>query len=65
MNWKKIFSEMFLSEMISKKDARKFIETQIIEKLIDDIPDAMYTNEENLPKALPQLKQQLKERWLK
>jgi len=34
------------------------------EQIINEIPDAMYTNEENLLRALPDLKHRLRNSWL-
>jgi hypothetical protein len=65
MNWKKQFEKLeHPYEGIYPDEGIEFIQTEIIEKLIADIPDAMYTNKENLPNALPKLKQQLRDKWI-
>lgn len=60
MNWKEQFQSKFLRQMPIQTgmDCEKFIETEIIEKIIDNIPD-LYGG------ALTDLlKQQLKDKWL-
>ena len=70
MNWKKRFDEEFPNDqheceqvwggnLVDLKDIKDFISTEIIEKLIEDIPDGEYNGID-----LGLLKQLLRDRWL-
>lgn len=75
INWKEEFDELAKYSTISSDPAiafrlepiKKFVETEIIEKLIEEIPDNMETklgNEWGTYLYGHQLKQQLRAKWL-
>lgn len=61
MNWKEKLNEIPLRQRINQDlidDIEEFIETEIIEKMIEDAANFIYPKYEEI------LKQQLKSKWL-
>ena len=67
MNWKENYDTTFKhSQFIDHSKIKDFISTQIIEKLIADIPDYYITEDGfKLQIDITHAKQQLRDKWLK
>jgi len=67
-NWEIEFNKEFPGkisrELLLKKNVLKFIRTEIISKIIEDIPDEWNGQIDLKNFTLPYLKQQLKDKWL-
>jgi hypothetical protein len=71
MNWIELFREKYqsfeLEEIITKPgmlNIEHFISIEIIEKLIDEIPDATYSDEPFTIMNGDELKERLRDKWL-
>lgn len=69
MNWKEQFDKSFVVNGLTSSwgnptALKHFISTEIIEKLIDEIPDSHYSDSGMYITSNKQLKQQLRDKWL-